>query len=124
MISDSQLMKLCLIISVAGIIALYVLAQFAEPVEMKISGIDSSLAGRNILVTGKVSSYFESSGNVFITIENNGTVKAVMFANDADKNPSVYDLKINDSISVEGKLEIYKGELEIIARNLREMNEK
>ncbi len=117
MISDKKLMQLSLATAVIGIIALYVLVSVVQPKAAAIAGL-KDMAGQNVLVSGVVTGYMESKGTVFITLENNSSIKVVMFANDAEKYPDVYKIKEGDNATVKGKVQYYKNELEIIAKHI------
>lgn len=111
MISDKTLMRISLAVAATGIAALYVLVVVTEPVKAQISELKP---GQNVLVSGVVSDYRESNGNIFFTLENSSTIKVVMFAPDA-RTPQI---KNNDSITVSGKVQYYRNYLELIARRI------
>jgi aspartyl/asparaginyl-tRNA synthetase len=121
-LSDDQIIKISLVFSFAGIIALFILVLTTEPGFVEINSIDSSMLGENVKTVGYVKGAFESNGHVFLTLEDGGpaskSIKVVMFKRDAEKQPNIYSVRKGDNITVLGKISIYKGELEIIARKV------
>lgn len=111
MISDRSLIRISLVTSVIGIIALY-LFTLTEPSHTSISDIK---AGDNVAVSGVVKDYRESRGNLFFIMENASSVKVVMFAPDAEKATRI---KNGDTVTVRGKAQYYRNEMEIIAKSI------
>ncbi|MBI2233374.1 MAG: OB-fold nucleic acid binding domain-containing protein [Candidatus Aenigmarchaeota archaeon] len=115
MISDKKLIYISLIISMVGFLSMVAITMAIEPRYVSVSQITSEMTGQEITTRGIIDSYFTNEGNVFITLKNRTSVKVVMFSREAGKQPWVYDLRKGDSIAVEGKVQIYKNELEIVA---------
>lgn len=109
MISDKRLIQISLVTSVVGLIALYIIVSLTEPVTAPLSELK---AGQNVLVSGAVEGYKEGNGAVFFTLQNVSTVKVVVFG---------AGLKITngDNVTVKGKTQFYKNELEVIAKDVR-----
>lgn len=116
MLSDKSLMKLSLAVSLAGVVALFVFLQFEEPKLIGFEEIESHI-GNNVVVVGQITAYSESKGNIFATLNN--SAKIVMFAVDAERRPDAYLLKTGDSVTVTGKVQLYRGSTEIIAKSIR-----
>lgn len=112
MISDRSLIRISLATSAIGIIALYLLVTLTEPSHATISDIK---AGDNVAVSGLVKDYRESRGNIFFTLENASSMKVVMFAPDAEKAPMI---KNGDAVTVKGKAQYYRNEMEIVAKSM------
>lgn len=112
-------MLLSLAMAVAGLVALFIITLSIEPREITVSEISSELSGQVVVASGTISSYFSKEGNVFITLEDGASIKVVMFSRDAQKQPWVYDLRKGDSISVQGRVQLYKNELEIVAESVK-----
>lgn len=121
MISDAQLMRVSLIISVIGIIALFLIVQFIEPAKVRVSEIDDSMNGQIIATEGMIKEMTKMGGNFFITLYDEKDIAVVMFKIQAEKNDFVYQMKNGDWIRVEGKVAIYRGDLEIIAENIKKL---
>ena len=111
-------MKISLTIVVIGITCLLVLYMILEPEELAIKDITISKVGHEVIVSGFVDSLSVKDDHVFITLkDNNSSIKVVMFANTAKNYPEIYNLT-NEMIKVRGKVDNYKGELEIVANKL------
>jgi len=118
MISDSQLMKLSLAIAVIGIIILFFIVQLTELLVVRITEINEAMSGQNIITEGKVSSFSTKEGHIFLTLSDEREIKIVMFKDRAEENEIAYELKNDDKIRVEGKVSIYRDELEVIAEKI------
>ena len=118
MISDSQLMKISFLITIIGITCLFALNHFLEPEQLAIKDITLSHVGHEVVVSGSVASLTEKDGHVFITLsDNNSSIKVVMFANTAKIYPEIYNLT-SGMLTIQGKVDNYKGELEIVANSI------
>lgn len=118
MITDRNLMKLSLVVSLVGTIALIVFIQFIEPKQITASELENNI-GNNVIISGVVTSYSENKGNVFIDLNN--STKIVMFSSEAERRPDIYKMKAGDNISVTGKVQLYRGRPEIIAKYIRKI---
>lgn len=115
MISDQKLGKMSLLIAVVGIIMIYASTILIGSAEMKIGNITGQDVGKNILVNGTVVSYNVNNGNIFIKLsDNTGNITVVMFERTARNQ----ELNNGDIILVEGQVNVYKSELEIIANSI------
>ena len=91
-----------------------------------IGQITEGMKGENVTVIGKILKVSEGKGHVFFTLKSlqtGATIKCVLFSSDASANParvslvhSAYDA--GATVHVTGKVDIYKGELEIKARKI------
>ena len=117
---DEMLMKLSLIISIIGVIALFIFVQFTEPIKVSVSRIDDSMLGQNIEVTGQIESFSAKDGNIFFILnDNTGKIKVVMFERDARRTDGAYILAEQSNVSVIGKISLYKSEFEVIASTIK-----
>ena len=118
MVSDSQLIKLSLFITIIGILTIFILTLFIKPLEISISEISTSHFGREIITNGTIISY-SSNGNIFMTIsDGKSEIKAVIFENNA---ANAYNLNNGDRILILGEVNNYKGELEIIVTEVEKL---
>jgi len=116
MISDRTLTRVALVLAIIGIAGLFLVTLFIGPKEIKIGSITDAEIGMDVTVKGVVDSYYEKDGHVFIDLnDTTGTIKAVVFENTAKGMPTVYNIEQGDMISIEGKVQLYKNELEIVA---------
>ena len=116
MITDKNLGYLCFILVIIGIAGIVIILQFTGPRNMGTGLIYENNVGENVLVSGVIKSYSESQGHVFMDIDDGtGEIKVVIFENTAKNQAHVYGLGVGGKVIVEGKVQIYKNELEIIA---------
>ncbi|HIG96788.1 MAG TPA: exodeoxyribonuclease VII large subunit [Candidatus Aenigmarchaeota archaeon] len=115
MISDQKLGKLALLIAIVGIIMIYISTLLLGSAEMKIGNITSRDVGKNVLVNGTITSYNVNNGNIFIRLsDDTGNMTVVMF----ERTSNGQKLNNGDIILVEGQVNVYKSELEIIAKSI------
>lgn len=118
--NESQIMKLSLIGSIIGIIALYFVAITIEPVHVNIDETMSKYTSSIILVNGIVSDiYLHEDGHIFFTLSNNtGEIKVVLWKDTVKqlklKHVKIDELKNGDHLEITGTVEYYKGELEFM----------
>ena len=112
MITDKKLAQISLLISVAGIIALFFLTQTIEPLHISISEIDESTESQKIVTQGNIQYITTKNGNTLIILEdNNYTINIISFKKQ-------YQMQRNTKILVTGTVQTYKGEMEIIADSI------
>ncbi len=100
-----------------GLFGLMALAITLPEEKIVSAGEISSLEnGEKILITGKIKQLSISNGNAFFELENNGTVKTVYFN---PKQEQLALLRENSMVLVHGQTATYKGEPEIIAREVK-----
>jgi RecJ-like exonuclease len=120
MISDSQLMKLSFAITVIGVVSLFFIVQLIEPLFVRIGDINEAMSGQLIVTEGSISAISTTDGIVFLTLSGNGTIDVVVFSKDAEKN-NAYELKIDDTVRIEGRVSIYENKLEIIGEKIEKL---
>ena len=116
MISDRQLMRLSLIIAIVGVAALFLLTVFIEPRQTDIADINESMIGQNIMVNCIVESVYVNNA-VFLVVSDGEKITAV--ALDRFAKEKAMQLKAGDKVIVRGKVELYKGELEILISDVK-----
>lgn len=117
MISDSHLMKLSFAVAVLGVVVLFFIVQLTEPLAVRIVEINEAMSGQSVITNGTISSFSTKDGNVFLTLSDEKEIKVVMFKKDAERN-NIYQLKDGDQIRVNGKVSVYRDELEIVAEQI------
>ena len=113
-----NILKISIITAVIGIIALYFIskAMIEETIEIKKLKI-----GQIERISGMVTSvYVSRDDHVFMKVaDNTGEITVVAFKN--SNIDEAYDLEIGEEITVLGRVDEYKGDLEIIAKEIREI---
>lgn len=119
MISDEKLARISLAAAIAGLVLLFIAVSLAQPENVAISQITNSYSGRNVIVDGTVKSYSTSEGNIFIKLEDGtGNITAVMFER-AARGQTIPLLQKGDNATVQGQVNVYKNEPEIIASSIK-----
>lgn len=109
---DNILIMGALIWSVIGIFLLILLVYFSAPQQLEIGELENSI-GKIVSVSAEVKSISYKEDTVFLTLkDSSGSIKAVFFG-----NPSG-ELVRGDEIIVKGKVQEYKGSLEIVIQEL------
>lgn len=111
---SKTLLRLSLAVSVIGVIAFVVL----YPVLIKEASIADLRIGEAQTVTGAVSNFKRNSdGHVFFKIsDRTGEIDVVAFKNYNIETADI--LKNKDNVRVTGLVKLYKGRLEIVAREI------
>ena len=119
MYSDKFLIKASFLISVIGIVLLFIFVQNIEPLEAEIKNIDDSYVGKSVKIQGNIDSlgYGKEKETLFLTVsDENKDIKIVMFKNNLENMKE--NLTINNKIIVTGEVALYNGDLEIIAKRI------
>ncbi len=112
---EKNLLKVALICSLVGIVALYLISENMEIKQRNIEKITIDDIDKNVKVKGVVKGLFENDKVMIITIEQPQDMKVVLFKS---KNESIGIFEGNE-IEVIGKVDEYEGELEIIGNRVR-----
>jgi DNA/RNA endonuclease YhcR with UshA esterase domain len=116
MITDEKLRKICLVFIIIGLVGMVLFSQYSTPTAKRINEIGEEHVGKSIQVSGKISSISVNEGNIFIDMsEGSDTITIIMFERTARTQKESYNLSENQSITVFGKVSLYKEELEIVA---------
>ncbi len=104
------MLKLALLVAIAGLVLLASLAYFIAPAHIELSELDS-YNGKTVVVRGEVTAASYHSTVTFLELDEN-TAKIVLF------DSLDYKFAKGDVIEVQGDIARYKGELEIIAEEI------
>jgi len=112
-----DILKISIAIAIVGIITLFFIVQFNNETVEKINDLK---IGQISKITGMITSAFVSKNDdVFLKVaDDTGEISVVAFKK--SNIDTAYYLENGDQVSVTGRVEEYKGSLEIIAS----MNEK
>lgn len=90
---------------------------FGSP-NILIKDINEEMINEKVTIQGEITYlYVSKNGHVFLKIKDeSGEIKVVVFKNSGLSR--VYELEKGQKISVSGKIEEYKDELEIIAKDI------
>lgn len=104
---------LCILLAVSGTCLMYFTAE--KPVQT--TALSSELIGKKVVLSGTVTSKWVYEGHVFLTVNNEKVVVFKDKARETSLNP--YYLLKGDPVRAIGKVKRYKGELEVVAEELR-----
>jgi len=113
--NEKQFIVLSTIVIVVGIFTMYLLNKLVTIPNVKISNIKKESG--YVKVTGKIISLSTSKkGTTFLSISDaSGVIKVVIFPGNINMKRK---LRLNDTITVIGEVQEYKGSLEIIAKSV------
>ncbi|NOQ55249.1 MAG: hypothetical protein GQ477_00420 [Nanohaloarchaea archaeon] len=107
-ISSRELKYLSFAITLLGLIILIHATDTFTPETIQIKYIDESFQGKYISACGTVTDIRTSKQNTFITLESEKTtISAVFFE-------TIKYIQLNNNLCIQGRIEIYKGTVEII----------
>ena len=109
--------RLLLVLAAIGVLTFFYFAQISLATPVNIGDLKDSV-GRTVRVDGEVS-YVNvlKEGHVFFGLrDKTGKITVVSFAGAGIKES--YDLIEGQSVSIIGKVQKYKGKLEVVAKNI------
>ncbi len=115
---EKQLALLCAAAALVGVTLLAVHSEGLQPREKEIGEISGADIGEAVVVYGSVASAYSRNGNWFLTLCKKSCVKAFIPAGTAKKMNASADLRALGKgawISFAGRVQDYKGELELVA---------
>jgi len=112
---SKQITLLVFILSIIGLITIYISVKSVKPVELKINSIEESMNGMLVKINGKIDNIRKSkSGNFYWTV-NDGSNITVPILDNKFKN---LDVKRGDSVEIVGLVTKYKDELEVMPKEI------
>ncbi len=113
---QERIALVALLASIIGIALLFAASEAIEPKEMKIREIRPEYEGLQAKINAKIESFSQRQGIAFMQLyDGTGKIKAIAF--EAEKFP---ELEKGMLASLEGKIQIYKGELELVVEKVKE----
>jgi len=108
--------RMALACGLTGALALLYFSLITAPVEVSIAGIDSGTEGQRVTVQGRVDWQTEKEGTLIFTLNDGSKIKVIKFNSSAEEKEIVF---VESFVSVIGKVERYRGELELIAEQVK-----
>jgi RecJ-like exonuclease len=122
MLEDKSILRLCLAVSIIGIVLLVVATGMITPLDVPIGKIDTSLVGNNVKIAGRVDRLAVNDGNIFAAVnDSTGVMDVVVFERTARAVAGVYDIKKGDNVSVAGKIDYYQTRIELVASAIEQI---
>ena len=110
---ETTLLKIALICSLVGLVALYFISTKIEIRDYKPNLLNKNI-GDDVNLKGIVTKITDKGNVVFVEVNQQNPVNVVLFTNENNLN-----LKDGDFIEVMGKVQEYNGKNEIIAQIVR-----
>ncbi|HLC59485.1 MAG TPA: OB-fold nucleic acid binding domain-containing protein [archaeon] len=117
-----KVVLLSFVISIVGLIAIYLLSHNAKPEYLSISQLTTNLVGKIVSTGGFIESVsYNTAGHVFLKIGNeNKSIQVALFSDFMKslnaENTSYQDLSKGKHVNITGILDIYNNQLQIIPR--------
>ncbi len=117
--NESFVMKISLVGSFIGLFVIYIIASYMIYPSVKIGYITGEMTGKTVNITGIVKNVHKDKNNYcFITVfDNTGEIKTVLWKNTLLKLNET--IKNGDFLNIIGNVKLYKGEPEIIAKDVK-----
>jgi DNA/RNA endonuclease YhcR with UshA esterase domain len=117
MLSEKKIIKYSLIASVIGLAGIYLLTQVLQAPNFSISDLNDSMTGKVIQTQGTIKSIqISNTSTAFIALrEGESEIEVVLF------NAKQSELKEGEQVSITGEVNLYKGKLEIMAKEVRKI---
>ncbi len=113
---QERIALIALLASIIGIALLFATSETIEPKELKILEIKAEDQGLYVKVKARIESFSQRQGIAFMQLyDGTGKIKAISF--EAEKFPQLEKGMI---AILEGKIQIYKGELELVVEKVSE----
>ncbi len=112
---ETSFLKIALICSLVGLIALYFISTRIEIKDYKPAIINKNI-GEDVNLKGTITKISDKGNVVFIDVSQQNSVPVVLFTDNNNLN-----LKNGDNVEVIGKIQEYNGKNEIIAQKIRVM---
>ena len=109
---ENTLLKISLICSLLGLVALYFISAKIDIKDYKPSVLNKNV-GDDVKLEGQVMKITDNGDVIFVELSQQNPVNIVMFTNDN------VQLRKGDDIEVIGKVQEYNGKNEIIAQKIR-----
>lgn len=105
--------KISVFLAVAGLTLMYFSSLYLGLEHVAIGEIERSWSGKNVKISGNVSEFSRSDSTAFITLnDTTGEILVVDF-------DSRLQLEQGEKVNVTGRVSIYQGQLEVIAKEVQ-----
>lgn len=112
---SKQVTLLVLILAIAGLAAICFAMENINPVELNIEGIEDSMVGKLVKISGKIDGIKESkSGNFYWTVDDGSKITVPIL----DGKFKKLTPKLGDLVEVVGLVTKYNEELEVMPKEI------
>ena len=112
MLTEKHLALASLFLAISGFALLFFINNAIEPQEISIGDIGKEHTGEMVSVLGRVDWVLEKDGFIIFTLNDGAKIKAIRFSPTKEESNAA---KVNSFVRVTGKVQIYEGEVEIVA---------
>ena len=109
-VTEKDIYRACIVLSIIGLGILHISHSYIEPDKVAINEIDETWMGNTVQVSGDVRDYHRTDNAAFFTVENSSdSINVVDF-----------ELRnVSDTATVTGNVDIYQGDLQIVAQEIK-----
>lgn len=119
MIRQKDIINISLLVSIVGILLLVVVVDSIQPQEIQIENITDDMVYERVVINGVIQNLRINDGHIFFEIDDGSQIKVVIFESQLhDLEISYDDFENGKNILIDGVIEVYKGELEILPKNV------
>jgi len=105
--------RISVALSVIGLVTMFAVETALSPEQYELEDIDESMTGEHVEIEGEVESFNTGQGHLFLDLNDNGThISVVEFDSETWIDP-------DEVVTVQGHVDIYEGDLQIIAEEIR-----
>jgi RecJ-like exonuclease len=113
--SSKYITILIFILSIIGLVTIYISVINIKPLELKIESIEDSMVDRLVKVNGKIDNIRKSkSGNFYWTVDDGSNITIPIL----DDKFKKLDVKSGDSVEILGLVTKYNDELEVMPKEI------
>jgi len=108
-----DLYKVSVFLSVLGLVLMYASSLYISIEKVDVRDIEESWNGKNVRLSGEIEGYSNTSGHIFFDLnDSTDTIKV------ADFDSTNYGIESGDTVNITGHVTMYKGELEVISKEI------
>jgi len=85
------------------------------PKKTAVTALSTDNIGDQVTITGKINTVREADETTFINLASRPDLTIVTFTD-------LHDIHINDTVTITGRVEMYEGQLEIVADTVQQQN--
>ncbi|MFO7793479.1 MAG: hypothetical protein R6V35_00695 [Candidatus Nanohaloarchaea archaeon] len=108
-IREKDIYRACIVLSIIGLGVIHISHSYIQPDKVGIDQIDETWMGNTVQISGNVRDHFQTGNAAFFTLENSSHTISV--ADFESRN-------ISDQVTVTGHVDIYQGDLQIVAQKI------
>ncbi len=117
MITNEDIFKVAAVVFSIGFVSSIAILVLTKPLYVPVKDIDRNLLGHRVETSGTIKYIYSRNGHYFLTLENQSRIKVVFFSTQAKRN-NLQSFRKGDAITVVGKVNEYKSEIEIIGEQI------